>query len=53
MLHNYELIRQHIPNSILLARKLVAQGQTKEIFTEDNIAEMRSLSHVWEGGMPL
>lgn len=42
-LHDLEQVRLHFPETLLLAREVVAWGDTRQVLTEDNLAKAREL----------
>ncbi len=42
-LHDLEQVRAHFPETLMLAREVVAWGDTRKILTEDNLAQAREL----------
>lgn len=46
-LHDLDLVRQHFPNCLLLAREPIAWGLTEEILTPDNLRKARIASENW------
>lgn len=47
-LHDDAQIRQHFPQSILLARELVAWGQTDKVMTDVNLGRARAMAEAWD-----
>lgn len=47
VLHDHALVRQHFPQTMLMARKLVAFGATHFVLTEDNLRRARSFQEAW------
>ncbi|HLZ65921.1 MAG TPA: zinc ABC transporter ATP-binding protein AztA [Aliidongia sp.] len=48
VLHDYEQVRAHFPDSLLLARELVAWGPTADVLTADNLLAARRISEAWD-----
>lgn len=48
VLHDLELVREHIPETLLLAREKVAWGPTAEVLTDENLARARHLHEAFE-----
>lgn len=44
VLHDFEHVRQEYPETLLLARELVAHGKTAAVLTEDNLRRARKLA---------
>ena len=47
VLHDFSLVRQHFPQSLLLARYKIAWGDTNQILTEANLEKSRQMSEAW------
>lgn len=47
VLHDHALVRQHFPQTLLLARKLVAFGATQFVLTEENLRRARAFQEAW------
>lgn len=43
VLHDQDIVHKHFPQSLLLARKLVAHGPTSEIITSENLFRARQM----------
>ncbi|BCP54708.1 ABC transporter [Kaistia sp. 32K] len=48
VLHDIELVRERIPETLLLARETVAWGPTAEVLTDANLARARRLHEAFE-----
>ncbi len=48
VLHNDAQVRQHFPQTLLLARELVAWGPTPQVMTEANLATARAMAEAWD-----
>lgn len=48
VLHDLDLVREHFPQTLLLARELVAFGPTREVLTPDNIRRSRTFQEAWD-----
>jgi zinc/manganese transport system ATP-binding protein len=48
VLHNLDLVREHFPDSLLLAREPVAWGRTAEVLTAPNLMRARELCESWD-----
>jgi len=48
VLHDDALVRTHFPDSMLLARELVAWGTTADVLTAANLARARSMAEAWD-----
>ncbi|MEL6915350.1 MAG: zinc ABC transporter ATP-binding protein AztA [Pseudomonadota bacterium] len=51
VLHDYDVVRSHFPETMLLARELVAHGPTREVMTAENHQRARLLCEA-VGGKP-
>jgi zinc/manganese transport system ATP-binding protein len=47
-LHDMELVAGHFPETLLLAREVVAWGATAEVLTADNLAEARRMCEAFD-----
>lgn len=48
VLHDDEQVRQYFPNTLLLARELVAWGPTSDVLTEANLQRARAMAEAWD-----
>jgi zinc/manganese transport system ATP-binding protein len=48
VLHDFELVRQHFPHSLLIAREMIAWGATSDVLTPDNLVEARRMSEAFD-----
>ena len=48
VLHDDEQVRQHFPDTLLLARELVAWGPTKQVLTAANLRRARAMAEAWD-----
>ena len=48
VLHDDSLVRQHFPQTLLLARELVGWGETSEVLTEPNLRRARAMAEAWD-----
>ena len=46
--HDFDQVRTHIPETLLLAREPVAWGQTDQVLTPANLARARAMSEAWD-----
>jgi len=49
-LHDMDLVRDHFPETLLLARGKVAWGTTSEVLTADNLLEARRMCEAFDDG---
>ena len=48
VLHDYEQVRTHFPETLLLARELVAWGPTETVMTAEKLAAARDMAEAWD-----
>lgn len=48
VLHDQALVREHFPETLLIARKPVAWGATSDVMTSENLRRARSFQEVWD-----
>lgn len=48
VLHDDSQVRAHFPQTLLLARELVAWGPTAQVMTESNLARARAMAEAWD-----
>lgn len=48
VLHDDAQVRQHFPQTLLLARELVAWGATDHVLTEANVQRARAMAEAWD-----
>jgi zinc/manganese transport system ATP-binding protein len=49
-LHDFDLVRTHFPDTLLLARGEVAWGPTPDVLTAENLAEARRMCEAFDDG---
>ena len=47
VLHDIEQVRRHFPRTLLLARRVVAWGETAEVLTPPLLREARAMAETW------
>ncbi|RYE85480.1 MAG: ATP-binding cassette domain-containing protein, partial [Hyphomicrobiales bacterium] len=47
VLHDMDLVREHFPETLLIARELVGWGPTAEILQPDRLKTARQISESW------
>lgn len=52
VLHDFDQVRTHFPQTMLLSRELIANGPTHEVLTQDNLARARRLCESSEFDAP-
>jgi zinc/manganese transport system ATP-binding protein len=50
VLHDFDQVRRHFPQSLLLAREQVAWGATGDVLTTENLLKARAMSEAWDMG---
>ncbi|MCA3654922.1 MAG: ATP-binding cassette domain-containing protein, partial [Methylobacterium sp.] len=48
VLHDLEVVRQHFPESLLIAREPIAWGPTATVLTDANLSRARSMSEAFD-----
>ncbi len=48
VLHDDLQVRNHFPDTLLLAREIVAWGKTADVLTSDNLYKARSMAEAWD-----
>jgi zinc/manganese transport system ATP-binding protein len=48
VLHDDAMVRAHFPQTLLLARELVAWGPTTDVLTEPHLARARAMAEAWD-----
>ncbi|WP_454848462.1 metal ABC transporter ATP-binding protein [Rhizobium binxianense] len=48
VLHDFELVRAHFPDTLLLARELVGWGPTAEVMSPANLLKARAMAERWD-----
>ncbi len=48
VLHDFEQVRQHFPESVLLAREMVAWDATPAVLTPANLTRARHMAEAWD-----
>jgi zinc/manganese transport system ATP-binding protein len=48
VLHDYEQVRRHFPQSLLLARNLIAWGDTADVLTDFNLQQAKAMAEAWD-----
>ncbi|MGB6769996.1 MAG: ABC transporter, partial [Methyloceanibacter sp.] len=47
-LHDVDQVRVHFPNTLLIAREVVAWGPTRQVLTAKHLAKARQLTEAWD-----
>ena len=53
VLHDLEVVREYFPTTLLLSRRLVSQGPTKEVLTAENLLRARQLTEAFDDHAPV
>ncbi len=48
VLHDFEQVREHFPETLLLARQVIGWGPTSQVMTDGNLRRARALSEDWD-----
>lgn len=48
VLHDFEQVRSHFPQTLLIARELVSWGKTEEALSPDNLLRARAMAEHWD-----
>ncbi|OAE41825.1 zinc ABC transporter ATP-binding protein AztA [Agrobacterium tumefaciens] len=52
VLHDHQLVRQHFPQTLFLARRLVGLGPTADVLKQENMRQARHFHEAWEENAP-
>lgn len=53
VLHDFEQVRRHFPQALLLARRAVAWGDTAEVLLPENLHRARTMTEAWDEVAPV
>lgn len=53
VLHDYEQVRSHFPQTLLLAKECIAWGPTTEVLTPANLARANGMPQNWDDDAPV
>lgn len=53
VLHDFEQVRQHFPETLLIARELIAWGPTTEVMSAANLSRARAMAERWDENAPV
>jgi zinc/manganese transport system ATP-binding protein len=53
VLHDFDQVRAHFPQALLLARELIAWGDTHRVLTPENLLSARAMAESWDEDAPL
>jgi zinc/manganese transport system ATP-binding protein len=48
VLHDFEQVRAHFPQALLLARQVIAWGQTADVMSAAHLAQARRMAEAWD-----
>jgi zinc/manganese transport system ATP-binding protein len=48
VLHDLELVREHFPHTLLLARETIAKGETEAVLSAENLAKARAMIEAFD-----
>jgi zinc/manganese transport system ATP-binding protein len=48
VLHDFEQVREHFPETLLLARRLIGWGATQEVMSSANLLQARVMAERWD-----
>ena len=48
VLHDFEQVRAHFPETLLLARAPIAWGPTERALTDENLRRARAVAEAWD-----
>ena len=48
VLHDFDIIRQHCPETLLLAREPIAWGETEHVMSAANLTRARAMAEAWD-----
>jgi len=48
VVHDFNLVREAFPQSLLLAREPIAWGETANVLTDENLAQSRAMAQAWD-----
>lgn len=52
VLHDYAQVRSHFPQSLLLARNVVAWGDTQAVLTDAHLRQAKAMAEAWDEDAP-
>jgi zinc/manganese transport system ATP-binding protein len=52
VVHDLHLVREHFPETLLLARKPIAWGESRDTLRPENLLHARQFHEAWEEGAP-
>lgn len=53
VLHDYDQVRRHFPETLLLARERIGWGSTESVLTPDNLTKARAMGEAWDQQAPV
>jgi len=52
VLHDLDMVRQYFPQTLLLAREVIAWGNSEEVLTTENLKRARQTAEYWDDRAP-
>lgn len=52
VLHDFDQVRRHFPQTLLLAREIIGWGDTGDVLTSTNLRRARAMSEAWDEQAP-
>ena len=49
VLHDIDLVREYFPQTLMMARRCIGWGPTKDVLTQDNLLEAMHAARTWDG----
>jgi zinc/manganese transport system ATP-binding protein len=53
VLHDFDLVRRRFPETLLIARRVIAAGPTAAVLTAANLADARAMPEAWDDHAPV
>jgi zinc/manganese transport system ATP-binding protein len=53
VLHDFEQVRRHFPDALLLAREAIAWGATGDVLAPMNLLKASAVSEAWDRAAPV
>ncbi|MEF0939565.1 metal ABC transporter ATP-binding protein [Rhizobium sp. BR 362] len=48
VLHDFDQVRAHFPQTLLIARELIGWGRTEDVMSSDNLIKARAMAEQWD-----
>ena len=52
VVHDLDLVREHFPEALLLARRPIAWGEARQILSAENLLRARQFGEAWDENAP-